>query len=156
MRAVPAAAHPIGTPTKGLAPHTGPLAAAAWLVARDVMPDGPQWSVKYVFDADREATFELDEHATSTRFQLEIYAQEWGFVFRHGARVSWIRVTDIAFVHGRDDHGLLRETPNLRDVGALLRRLEHRFEVALPRESVLVQTSLVGAETVLRDWALRL
>ena len=148
--------HPIGTPTTGASPHTGPLAASAWLAARDLIPDSHQWSVQYVFDVDRNAPFAFDDRASSTRFQLEIYAQEWGYVFRHQGKVSWIRVTDIPFVHGRDEHGLLPRTPKLREIGPFVRQLEQLHGVLLPRDSALIRSSIRDAEVPLRLWALEL
>ena len=71
--------------------------------------------------------------APSSRFQLEIYAEEWGFAFRHERKISWIRVTDIAFVHGRDDFGLLDERPRLQDIAPFIRRLEERYRQAVTR-----------------------
>ena len=144
-------AHPIGTP-QGLSPNTGPLASAAWLVARNLTSPEPRWYAHVLLDADPQATFEVDE-TVGTRFQLEIYAEEWGFVFSHQQRVSWIRVTDIAFVHGRDDHQLLADAPPLREIGAYLRALERRYAIAFPRHALHVRTSLPGSEHVIRAWA---
>ena len=144
---------PAGTPTSPLSPNTGPLAAAAWLAARELVPDSPRWSVRIAFDHDHRDTFEIEHEAPSTRFQLEIYAEEWGFVFRHDRKVSWIRVTDIPFVHGHDDHGLLLDAPKLRDLGAFVRRLEQRHAVVLPRHAPLIASTIPGADGVLRRWA---
>ncbi len=74
-------------------------------------------------------------------------------MFAHDGLVSWIRVTDIRFVHGRDDHMLLAETPTLREIGRLMRSLEQRHQVHLPRETATVRTSLPDADSRLREWA---
>src|SRR5688572_1964560 len=99
-----------------MSPNTGPLASAAWLLARELFPRDPRWFVELEFVAGED-----------TRLVIEIYAEEWGFAFHHAGRVSWIRVTDIAFVHGRDEHELLADTPTLRDIGRLIARLERRY-----------------------------
>ena len=58
----------------------------------------------------------LASDIADTRLELNLYPEEWGFVFRRGTRVSSIRVTDIPFVHGFDDHGLLGKTPELERI----------------------------------------
>ena len=95
--------HPIGTPS-GMSPNTGPLATASWLIARDLVPQPAKWFVTITF-ASRDGA----------KLDLEILSEEWGFRFERHDRVSWIRVTDIAFAHGHDDHELLPHTPKLRD-----------------------------------------
>ncbi len=133
--------HPIGTPTVGVSFNTGPLASAAWLISRDLTPSHPRWFVEVAFHP-----------GSATSFKIEIYSEEWGFVFSHAARESWIRVTDVPFVHGRDDHRLLRMTPRLSDLGALIRSLEERYEIGLSREHAQIATNLVDAEPNIRDW----
>lgn len=135
--------HPIGTPPAGSPPNTGPLASAAWLVALELLPTVPRWFVELVYDAP--------EH--DTQFQLEIFAEEWGYRFRHAGKTSWIRVTDIPFAHGQDDHGLLRETPKLRDIGRLLRKLETRFGIELANRVPAISTNIEGGEPVILAWA---
>ena len=134
--------HPIGTPS-GLSPNTGPLAAAAWLLARGLFARDSRWFV------------EIQLAAGETQFVIEIYAEEWGFAFRHQGRVSWIRVTDIPFVHGRDEHLLLAEAPKLRDIGKLIAKLEARYQVAFPRTPE-IRTNLADPENCIRDWASKL
>ena len=109
-----------------------------------------------MFDVDRNAPFAFDDRAPSTRFQLEIYGEEWGFVFRHEGKVSWIRITDIPFVHGRDEHGLLSRTPKLRELSQFVRELERRHGFRLPRDSPLIRSSIRDSEVKLRLWALDL
>lgn len=120
-------------------------------MARGVYPTEPHWFVEIVLDADAAAGREIDQ-AHATRFMIEVYAEEWGFMFCHQGRVSWIRVTDIPFVHGRDDHALLRQTPPLRDIGRLIHNLEKQYGIEL-RGHPIFRTSLLGAEHALRDWA---
>lgn len=148
LRPTMTAVHPIGTPS-GLSPNTGPLATAAWLVARSLLPREPRWFVELTFEACPDA---FDEEPP-TSFRLEIYAEEWGYAFRHRGSTSWIRVTDIPFVHGSDDHGLLSQTPTLRDIGRFIRALEARYGIELLRHAPMVRTSLAGAETAIADWA---
>lgn len=137
-------AHPLGTPL-GLSPNAGPLASAAWLVARDLQSQA-RWWVEVTF-ATRTADGE------PARLQLEIYTEEWGFLFEHGSRSSWIRVTDIPFAHGRDDLHLLPETPPLREIARLVAALEARFELDFPREHAVIRTSLRDSVPAIRAWA---
>jgi hypothetical protein len=135
--------HPIGTPP-GLSPNTGPLASASWLVARELAPKG-RWWVEIALETE-------DRFGHAARFQIEIFSEEWGFLFEHGRKSSWIRITDIPFVHGSDDHALLRETPPLRDIGRLVSALEARFEVSFPRAEAVIRTSLLDSVTTIREW----
>jgi hypothetical protein len=145
QRAV-ASAHPIGTPNKGLSPNTGPLASAAWLVMRGLVSREPRWYVELTLGT----TGVTGEEPTLLR--LELYSEEWGFWFRHDDKISWIRVTDVPFVHGRDDHRLLAETPALKNLGSLVRALERRFGVRFDLEAASIRTSLFGAEPAVREW----
>lgn len=134
--------HPLGTPQTGLSPNTGPLAAAAWLASLDIVPPSQRWSVEIALPA-----------AGESRFKLDVYSEEWGYSFAYGDRVSWIRVTDIRFVHGRDDHDLLPITPPLRNIATLLSKIESRYDLAFDRERVQVRTNIPGAEPALLAWA---
>jgi hypothetical protein len=134
--------HPIGTPQTGLSPNTGPLAASAWLASLDIIPDSQRWSVEITLPASEQS-----------RFKLDVYSEEWGFSFAYGERVSWIRVTDIRFVHGRDDHDLLAQTPPLRSIHALVAGLERRYDIAFDRDRAAVRTTILGSEPALLAWA---
>jgi hypothetical protein len=123
--------------------NTGPLAAAAWLAELGLTPSEKRWFVE----------LDVGTGPRSTRFQLDIYAEEWGYRFHHDGRRSWIRVTDIPFVHGADDHELLAVTPPLRNIGRVMRDLEARYEIELPRDDVSVRTNVDGAESIVRAWA---
>jgi hypothetical protein len=125
-----------------VSPNTGPLASAAWLATLEVVPPGPRWFVEIVLGADD----------AGPRFHLDVYSEEWGFRFVHGELASWIRVTDIPFVHGRDDHGLLPETPKLRAIGRLLGMLEGKYGMKFPRDPVVVRTNVPEAEAKVREW----
>jgi hypothetical protein len=100
---------------------------------------------------DHEPAPDLDV-SVDTRFRIEIYSEEWGYFFCHGGRASWIRVTDIAFVHGRDDFRLLASTPALDDLGQLLRTVERTHGLHFRREHALVRTNLAAAEASIRRW----
>lgn len=147
--------HPIGTPSAGISPHTGPLASASWLAAREIVPAAPHWSAEIIFDSaeylDADPTA-FDERV-HTRFKLDIFAEEWGFKFCYRGRLSWIRVTDIRFVHGRDDHELLPITPPLRKIGSLLSQIESRYDITFPRMHADVVTTIPGAEDAILAWA---
>lgn len=131
--------HPIGTP-RGLSANTGPIASAAWLTARDLYPKEPKWHAVTTLVAG------------DTRFQLEIFAEEWGFRFEHAGRESWIRVTDVPFVHGRDDHALLRTTPSLKHIGKLVRALETTHRLRFDRSAPSIETTIPDGERVIRTW----
>lgn len=135
----------------------GKLAAETWLRTRVLdAPALTPWHVEAALGVgDAPVIAELDA-ATETRFRIEIYSQEWGFFFCHQGAASWIRVTDIPFVHGRDDFSLLATTPALKDIGSLLRSLERRFEIELDRRCAHVRTNLQNAEPTIRQWILSL
>lgn len=94
---------------------------------------------------------EIDERR-DTRLRIEIYSEEWGFQFCHQGRGSWIRITDIPFVHGRDDFQLLALAPALKDLRMLVRRVERDHEIQLNRERAYVRTNLPNAEPSIREW----
>jgi hypothetical protein len=122
------------------------------LTERGLRAPSKTWDVEIGLDiATSPATIEFDEQY-ATRFQLLIYAEEWGFRFTHAGQSSWIRVTDISFVHGRDDHRLLEHTPPLKRIGSLLRELEKRFGVNFQRGQAAVRTTLPSSEPAIREW----
>jgi hypothetical protein len=129
------------------------LAARAWFRARALSAPGLlRWNAEILLDVvDQPARDKFDER-TDTRFRIEIYSEEWGFLFCHGGQASWIRVTDIPFVHGRDDFRLLASTPALKDIGLLLRTVEHRHRIQFRRRNALVTTNIPKAEPVIRRW----
>lgn len=131
----------------------GATAAATWLRARGLpTPAGSRWHVEVALDVvDGPAPADYDE-ATATRFHIDIYSEEWGHYFCHHGRSSWIRVTDIAFVHGRDDYQLLTLTPPLPDIGRLVRQLEQKYGVRFRRDHALIRTNLDRAEVAVRAW----
>ncbi|HEY1814478.1 MAG TPA: hypothetical protein VGG74_19130 [Kofleriaceae bacterium] len=117
----------------------GAAASERWRTALE-LPEIPRWHV------------EIQLAAASATFDLNLYAEEWGFVFQHASRGSWIRVTDVAFVHGRDEHGLLTRTPDLLAIGRLLAELEREYALAFPRGDARVSTNIPDAEPVVREW----
>lgn len=135
--------HPISTP-RGLSSNTGPIASAAWLAECELFPKEPKWHALATLAAG------------DARFHIEIFAEEWGFRFEHGGRESWIRVTDVPFVHGRDDHELLRKTPPLRQLGKLVRSIESTHQLAFDRGSAAIETTIEGGEPVIRGWVANL
>lgn len=77
----------------------GSRASAAWLEQRGLdARQTPHWYVEITLAA-RHASDEV-------AFELNIYPEEWGYVLRAGSRVSSIRVTDVVFVHGKDDYSV--------------------------------------------------
>jgi hypothetical protein len=140
--------HPLGTPTRGLNCNTGSLATAAWLIARGFTTTNPKWFVEIALAAA--------DGSEGNALRIELFDQEWGFVFRHRGQESWIRVTDVRFVHGKDDFALLGKVPPLKDLGLLVRALEERFAIRFDRAAAGIQTSVVGAESAIREWVLSL
>ena len=131
----------------------GSLAAFAWLDDRGVPRPSSRWYVQIAMDvADRPTERDFDERRAS-RFHLDIYSEEWGFYFCHAGKISWIRTTDVTFVHARDDYRLIGRTPELPRIGELVRELEREHGLAFRREHALVETDL-GSSTVasIRRW----
>jgi hypothetical protein len=124
----------------------GMLAARTWLAARALSaPTFSRWHASILLGIeDRTPEVDLDERV-DTRFRLEIYSEEWGYLFCHGGRASWIRVTDIPFVHGR-------ATPPLKDIGQLLRHVEGQHGLRFRRDLALVRTSLANADAEIYRW----
>jgi hypothetical protein len=135
----------VGTP--------GARASAAWLLGRNVVPPSPQrWHVQVLLAVgDEEPSPDFDDSVAS-RFHIDIYSEEWGVYFCHAGRASWIRVTDVAFVHGRDDFQLIGAMPALEDVGALLRSVEHEHAIRFQRARAAIKTNLASIETKIRNW----
>lgn len=144
----PPAVHPIGTPTNGVSPNTGPLATAAWLAARGLIPSEARWYAEILVGTSADT---LDEEE-STLLRIELFSEEWGYCFRHGGKVSWIRVTDVPFMHGRDEHSLLGDTRALTGFGTLVRAIESRFGISFDPRSAVIQTNLFGADGAIREW----
>lgn len=134
-------------------PNAGARAAAEWLADREVgRPTMRRWHVEISLSPlDAPASLQFDERV-DTRFHVDIYAEEWGFFFCHGGHTSWIRVTDIPFIHGRDDFQLLAQAPPLADIGSLLRGLENEHRLLFRRKHALVRTNLAGVEPGIRRW----
>jgi hypothetical protein len=137
--------------------NAGKLAAQAWMQRRGLStPALMPWHVEVSLDVrDAPATIQFDER-TDTRFRIEIYSEEWGFFFCHLRRTSWIRVTDIPFVHGRDDFHLLPLTPALEDLASLFRSVEQQHAIRFRREHALVRTNIPSAELAVRVWIAQL
>jgi hypothetical protein len=134
----------------------GSRAATDWLTARKIPRPDSRWSVEIAMDVrDTPAVAKFDERR-ATRFHLDIYSEEWGFLFCHGGRLSRIRITDIAFIHGRDDHKLLPATPTLANVSWLVQIVEREHGVKFRRDLALIQTDLAQAEPAIRQWLLGL
>ena len=135
------------------ATSSGMRAASTWLGDRGIdTPSLKRWHVEVSLSTlDTNAPVNYDDRV-DTRFHVDIYSEEWGFFFCHGGRASWIRVTDIAFVHGRDDFRLLGQTPALQEIGAMLRTLENHHQLSFRRKLALVRTNIAGSEVAIRSW----
>jgi hypothetical protein len=131
----------------------GATAAAQWLRAlRQPAIAGTRWHAEIAMDTVDAPAPEVFDPMTASRFHLDLYSEEWGVFFCHAGRSSWIRVTDIAFVHGRDDFSLLTVTPALKDIGKLLRQLEQQHGVQLHRHHATIRTNLASAAPAIRRW----
>ena len=135
-------------------PSLGARASAAWVQARGLAtpPTTLRWHVEIAMGLDTATPPADFDETRTTRFHLDIYSEEWGVFFCHAGKASWIRLTDIAFVHGRDEHGLLAIVPPLRDIGGFLRGLEQRHEIQFQRKHAAIRTNLANAEPVIRSW----
>ena len=120
--------------------HHGRDEAVAWLRMRGLQ-ETPRWHVEVVLEA-----------SAGSQFHLNVYAEEWGFAFHHARRSSWIRVTDIPFVHGRDDFGFVRQPPTLEAISSFVIDLEHEHGIKLIRSTVAVRSNLNNATSAVRRW----
>jgi len=135
------------------APTAGMLAARAWLASRGLSPPAVKgWHVDILLDvADQVARPYFDDRV-DTRFRIEIWSEEWSYMFCHSGQMSRVRVTHVPMIDGRDEFVLLHSTPALRDMGELLRAVERRHKIAFRRHGALVRTNLPAAETSIRRW----
>ena len=111
------------------------------------MPKETKWFVEIELPASGKS--EADPMA---KLLLEVYAEEWGYRFERDGRVSWIRVTDMPFVHGRDDHQLLPQTPPLQKIGGLLRDLEKTHSIAFQRDGATIRSNVQDDEGAIPRW----
>lgn len=124
----------------GIYATPGARASDLWLTMLGLRANG-RWHVEISLVAGLDSALDLN-----------VYAEEWGFAFHHAGRSSWIRVTDIPFVHGRDDHELIRRTPDLAELGTLLAMLEHEHGITFRRANASVRTNVPGALEAVRAW----
>lgn len=144
--------HPIGTP-RSLSSKSGTLAVGAWLAERGIpSPEGRAWRVDIALGTAAHPLSRVFAESIDTRFQITILPHEWSYYFAHGGRVSRVRVTDSPQPDGRDDYNLASATPALRNLGVLVRQLEQRFQIFLQRPHALIETTLPGAEPIVRAW----
>lgn len=121
-------------------PAHGRDVAARWLTALGLSAV-PRWHIEVGLEAGH-----------GTRFNLNVYAEEWGFAFHHARRSSWIRVTDIPFVHGRDDFGLLATVPELPALNTFVCQLEAQHGIELLHLQATVRTNISNAAPIVRRW----
>ncbi len=135
--------HPIGTP-RGLPANAGILASAGWLAARGLFipPDRP-WHVDVRIPV-------VGSHDSS--LTLHIRNDDWSVAFEHAAKRSAILLKEVAPVADPDDHALAGLVPPLKELGVLLRDLEQRFAIAFARANAIIDTSIAGAEPIIRAW----
>jgi hypothetical protein len=149
--AKPLAKPPIGTPRFGIPVTLGSTAAARWLGERG-LASHKAWYVEISLDVVDAPASAVYSGNTASRLHLSIYPEEWGLMFCHGGRTSWIRVTDQPFVHGRDDFDLLAVAPPLDAIGKLVRQLESEHAIKLQRAHALIRTNIAGGKAIIRSW----
>ena len=153
------ALRPLASSGGAVAQTLGQKTAAAWLRARagSTTPTLERWYVEIAMGLARERPPTDFDEATASRLHISIYAEEWGVYFCHHGRSSWIRVTDMPFVHGRDDHKLLTLLPaSLVDLGSFVRRLEASERIRFERAHASIKTNLESIEPAIRSWLLAL
>jgi len=126
----------------------GANAVTRWLRENGLSPELGGWkaSIRLVV-----AVQHVNELADPTRFEIELEPEMWALSFSHQGRTSRIRIAEIATVDGCDDHNLLVVTPQLRDLGRLLRQLERRHALRFHRDTAEVRTDY----PLIKDAALR-
>ena len=147
------AARAIVASASDAASSTGMIATGSWAGARGLTPPSHErWYVEIALETGAvRPPSEFDE-TIATRFQLDIYSEEWGVFFCHAGRSSWIRTADAVFVHGRDEFQLLGIVPPLEDIGRLLRHVEQQQRIAFQRQHASVRTNLPNAAGAIRSW----
>lgn len=138
-----------------LSPTVGSTAVARWLRDNGLDSAASDWRATIVLPVMlRDVLTTLPP--AETRFELELQPEKWGLCFSHAGRTSRIRVADMAAVDGCDDHDLLVITPQLRDLGRLLRHLEHRHALRFHRDSAEVRTEHPPIKDAALRWLARL
>jgi hypothetical protein len=136
-------AHPLGTP-RATAAHVGILASAGWLAARGLFipPDRP-WRVTILLSCN--------EHF-DTQLTVNIENAEWMIGFAHAGKRSNVIIKEPAPVAEPDDFQLAGTLPPLKELGTLLRDLEVRYQLTWKRTSPVIETTIAGADPVIRAW----
>jgi hypothetical protein len=140
-------------------PQTNPGAdeAAEWLAARGLSTGGKiRWYVRIALDVVDAPAPATHDGKTATRFQLDVYRDEWGVQFLHKGKASHVRRVHSTFASGPDQHKLVKELPALAALGTFVRALETRHGVAFKREHALVRSNLAGAQATLAPWLAKL
>lgn len=112
-----------------------------------------RWNVEVLLGITESRPSTDYDAAVETRFHIGIYSEEWGVFVSHQGKSSWVRVTDVPFVHVRDDFNLLATFPPLRAVGGLLRQFEQYLGVRFSRENAAIHTNVPRLEPAVRRWA---
>lgn len=131
---------------------SGSYEARDWMRARGLSATAARWFAEIVLDVVDRPPEQLWSGVLDSRFHLYLYPSEWSYFFCHGGRASWIRISEQALVHGRDDFGLVRSTPRLADIGGFVGELEQQHQLRFRREHALVRTSACEGESPIREW----
>jgi hypothetical protein len=148
------AAKPAAVPPVATGPN-GATEAAAWIAGLSLKPGKARWNVRIALDVSDEPATDVYSSATATRFHVDVYRDEWGFMFVHGGKTSHVRRTDTTFVNGSDAYDLLGRTPALADILAFVRAIETEHGVAFRRDKALVRSMLKGAKAAVVAWLTR-
>lgn len=130
----------------------GALASALWVRTLGVAPVMERWQVEIGLETVHVRPPTEFDIGTATRFQIGIYSDEWGVLFCHAGHVSWIRVTDVPFVQGRDEFHLLAAVPSLMELGDLVRTVERQNSLRFSRNDATIATNLTGHEEAIGRW----
>lgn len=136
-------------------PTVGSNAVKQWLRENGLESATSDWRATIVLPVMLRDVLAGSE-AVETRFEVELEPDKWSLCFSHAGRTSRIRVADLASVDGCDDHDLLVITPQLRDLGRLLRQLEQRHALSFHRDSAEVRTEHPPIKDAALRWLARL
>jgi hypothetical protein len=135
-------------------PTVGATAVSRWLRENGLEPATTDWRATIVLPVMLHDV--VTDQPTETRLEVELEPDKWRLCFSHAGRTSRIRVADMAAVDGCDDHDLLVITPQLRDLGRLLRHLEQRHALRFHRDSAEVRTEHPTIKDAALRWLARL
>jgi hypothetical protein len=136
-------------------PTVGATAVTQWLRENGLELAATDWKATIILPVMLRDVL-ASSQPVETRFEVELEPDKWRLCFSHAGQTSRIRVADMAAVDGCDDHNLLVITPQLRDLGRLLRQLERRHALRFHRDSAEVRTEHPPIKDAALRWLARL